>query len=579
MFETKYWLPVAHAQETERALEQLAADILVKSKRHLMSPQHLLLQNAVLLDNPDHARAALPILLQGNVVIFYFINACIILMMLQLYNSSAGFCCRKAFPPVTAIDPAPSKMPPKPVDLPTASLIGVAGKRWSKQAEQQSHTDRFKNSRALFEKLEKENSAPVKPPIFKAGTSFAFKSKDFGLKSSVSDKPGVGDQLTVSANPTQVRKTNNFLKSLDVEQKSNGPSNNVLKKTDDSEMNGASNESNSYGSSNGKVSDKPEHPDNKASDHSDSEVFIEPRSEPAISNYRAMFSRKLSSDVLPKPYHPPSSLEIRPVRRPTSTSRQDAQENGDVVSPVEALPKFSTKPTATLEKSLSKDDIAASLAAADKYLNKINSSSGTLELSNDDEAPWRSKHLLHSDHSFEKQVDDSELKGSERAEPLQGGVDLGRESEEGEAGGETDDSVSYDNVADVLSELQASGHYKADNTQTKPTNVQTRSNITDTSHYTGTRSENCAAENSLDYDSVTSTQSVYLQSKVEHTYNNINFNRNKKRVESNSDEDQYETVAPPSPPIRTHPANLPLDVSNEPEPMSVEEAQNLLSTR
>ena len=100
----------------------------------------------------------------------------------------------------------------------------------------------------------------------------------------------------------------------------------------------------------------------------------------------------------------------------------------------------------------------------------------------------------------------------------------------------------------------------------------------------------------MDYDPVpNSASSVYLESKLstkspaapsttqsDHHYNNIGaFLESKKRRESlPSDDEPYEVVAPPTPPSRRAPANLPLAQElDEVEPMSTEEASRLLSTR
>ena len=468
------------------------------------------------------------------------------------------------------------------MDIPSVSAAKIAGSRWGKSDDKQSHVDRFKNSRALFEKLEKENAAPNKPLTFKAGTSFGIKSRDADFRSKLNDKPYAGEPTSYSANAAQVRKTSNLINSSD-ELQENGmkstPEFNSSPQLNHAspQLNNSEPEKPSSRSTNGHSSFNSHANGDTTPDTDDSDVFLGPRSEPAISP-RHIFNRTLSSEVLPKPYQPPSKFEIRSVKRPSSTSRSDSIENGNAITSSEPEGSAPSKrPTPSLEKSLSKDDIAASLAAADKYLNKIQSN---VTSTPDESTPWK-----HSSPYTSSPAQDQPASPVDSA-PL---VDSADDNQD------TDGSVPYDNVADVLSELQASGHIKGPNTQQSSgneaggssdlgtpaaveNNLKDANNVDDSTSYPGFPSND---EEHMDYDPVAnSTQSVYLESKHEHhTYNNIDdFLTNKKRQESTtSDDEPYEVVASPIPPARVLPASLPLN--EEPEPMSVEEAQNLLSSR
>lgn len=469
------------------------------------------------------------------------------------------------------------------------AFASVVGRRWGKKDDKQSHVDRFKNSRALFEKLEKENSAPDKPPTFKAGTAFGFKAKDVDFKSKSFERSQLGEPTSYSASAAQVRNTTRIINSLNKPQENGSKSDSsptsmrnhvprdrtLLSSSEDNHtavpvtLNGASRS----------------HDNGHGADPSEldfSEVFIEPKSEPAY-NHRHIFNRKLSSDVLPRPYQPPTT-EIRPVKRPTSSTRLDSAEhmNGEFTGD-----RLHPKATPPLEKSLSKDDIAASLAAADKYLHKINSGSSINQIPNDEPLPWRSSlpPLPNDDHQ-EKSTEEVETFNLPQKVTETEISDIVVEDDDNHE--TADDSVSYDNVADVLSQLKASGHIVRNQNTAQQYEDRTDSNIVSTStswtkdcqdgfESSTVSNGNTHRDELVDYDSVaSSTHSVYLESKVDHhTYHNIgDF---KRRLESNSDEEPYEPVAPPTPPSRRHPANLPLCEEVEPEPMSTEEADQLLS--
>ncbi|XP_067934712.1 neurabin-1-like isoform X2 [Watersipora subatra] len=470
--------------------------------------------------------------------------------------------------------PAPTSplktAPPRRLDIAAATSAAVSVNRWNKRDDKQTHVDRFKNSRALFEKLEKENSAPNKPLTFKTGTSFGYNGRGGNSRIRYGEK----QEITVtsySANDAQIRKTSNLINYLDNAANKENKSE-ALK--DDLVPGRGDNKGSINGHSNGSL----------AVESDDSEVFTEPKSEPAIT-HRNLFDRKMSSDILPRPYQPPSKVEIRSVRRPSATSRSDVEDN----TPIrlnETETSLSSKNAKVLEKTLSKDDIAASLAAADKYLNKINNTS-TLDHTSGTETS--DTEPLHR-----PDVKQNEIKMSKYNAEGASADNLPRVPDGVDDNQETDESVSYDNVADVLSELKASGHVISKNAIHEISNGAIGDGValpskndydtpadkfvepsllipqTDESHL----------DDAMDYDhSASGTQSVYLESKPEHhTYNNIdNVTANKKRQESTtSDDEPYEIVASPTPPVRRFPSNLPQ--SEQPETMSEEEAHHLLSS-
>lgn len=447
----------------------------------------------------------------------------------------------------------------------------------------------------MFAKLEKESSGPTTLPSFKTGTTFGTKIGDVEVTKRPKEPRSLGDPTSFSASATQTRKTTNMINSMN-NQPVNGSepilnhsssslntpsfSNNVKNADISDKANGTNGISSSVPHSNGSSSNPP--------DDLYSDVFIEPKSEPA----RHIFNRKLSAEVLPRPYQAPSKVEIKSVRRPSSSSSQSDIRDTGRSAPVAAV-RSPIKSTAPLEKSLSKDDIAASLAAADKYLNKINSESTINELSSTEESmPWRSSFQ----QAGPEYVNVQEVTDEVKATPIDNvamaveGAHSAHSNEDNLGSMSNDGSVPYDNVADVLAELKASGHtgFQQPNTQLP---IVSNGNSFDQSY--DSRSHKLVNEESVTspydtaepyqepYDSVaSSTQSVYLESKVLHTYNNIHdFLGNKKRLESTSDDEPYEPISPPTPPSRHHPANLPPCDEVEPEPMSTEEAQQLLSLK
>lgn len=423
---------------------------------------------------------------------------------------------------------------------------------------------------------------------------------------------GLGDPKSFSASAAQVRQTSNWINSINNKAEDNDDGINQPKSV--SSVGGISNVASSSRPRNAYLSDKhsnetnqstnghapssPSKPEqmNGNSDQSnnivdDTNGFPEPKSEPAIS--RNVFNRQLSSEVLPKPYHAPTG--IRSVKRPdTSRLRQGSSGSGGDDPDRDRAASPAAAKRYPMEKSLSKDDIAASLAAADKYLNKIHSSDDSGSVREDEEPPlWRS--------SLDQMKSKREAGNVYTPEPVHK-----KKYEEAPEETSTDESPSYDNVADVLSELKASGH--APNTQSNNHSSVYLSNkkpwerdsivetcvdepltpSTPTASVVGGFNSNGynATVTEPEDTSTHSTSSVYLESKVtrpeEHTYNNIGeFLENKKRRESiASDDEPYEIVAPPTPPSRRAPANLPLaEELNEPEVMSNEEAQNFLSTK
>ena len=532
--------------------------------------------------------------------------------------------------------------------------------------------DRFKNSRALFEKLEKENSGPV--PSYKTGT--AFKRPD--IRGAVGVRRGLGEPTSYSAGSAQVKKTANWIKSLDNKSSDsenkdfdNQPksvsaigglrgsgsgglsdyinSDNNSTATDRNAVSSSLSDKEAKPASNGHVT--PSSPKSSAKqtngfsadshiDDTTTNGFPEPKSEP-VATSRNIFNRQLSSDVLPKPYHAPTA-GIRSVRRPDPNARLrygggssdkgddsfDSAASGDSKAPVAAARKY------PLDKSLSKEDIAASLAAADKYLNKIKSGdSGSAEAAETEEPlPWRSTPAVSVTSSHPNSI--SVESGS--SQPTTQATD---------DKSTPDESNAYDNVADVLTELRSSGH-PTPNTQSNNHVIQPaqapqqkrpweRDSIVETCvddpltprtpdapavNFTAVDSvgevnskpvsaptltvtasadlmRQSAQDHGMDYDPVpNSASSVYLESKLstksppaapsttqsDHHYNNIGaFLESKKRRESlPSDDEPYEVVAPPTPPSRRAPANLPLAQElDEVEPMSTEEASRLLSTR
>lgn len=539
------------------------------------------------------------------------------------------------------------------MDIPSARPTTAVTNRWAKKDDKQSVVNRFKNSRALFEKLEKENAGPV--PAYKTGTAFS-KRKDIESRAGV--RKGLGDPTSYSAGSAQVKKTSNWIKSLDNKPDGENKELDYQSKSVsavsgqrgvgisgyNAERNVGLSDNEDKPASNGHVPSSPKIParqDNglaavdQPNDDTMSNGFTEPKSEPVASRNN-MFNRQLSSDVLPKPYHAPTA-GIRSVRRPdTSRHRYGSGGSTDKGDNSEAMDRPPAVPARKypMEKSLSKDDIAASLAAAEKYLDKIKSgdeSASTAAKEDEEPPPWRSNLQQLKDKRSESPLMEPEPMYSDpephmsvelsppTADPTVSATITGQADS-------PDDSNAYDNVADVLSELKASGHVTPNTQPTQPNNHSSNKKpwerdsiietcvdspstptnasfnfVTANGDHSGTDTDTTptastdltrqsAEDLGMDYDPVPdSTSSVYLDSKIpssnmsaDHHYNNIGaFLESKKRKESlPSDDEPYEIVAPPTPPSRRAPANLPLAHElDEPEVMSMEEANRLLSTR
>lgn len=520
---------------------------------------------------------------------------------------------------------------PSSVSSSTTSLTST--KRWSsssKDDEKQSHVDRFKNSRALFEKLEKENSTPRS---FKLGTTFGAK-KSSNLDPHFHGNKWMKENTSQSASSAQIRKTSEHIHSFDKDFNSRTKSeDNLLAATSDpdSPRSGSSNRS--------ALTDSPrdEHrshrrtdqliksrrlrseeylgsgretpPSTEASPQKQSkpsndapprqmrygvdpsqkqngevsgrvpqELIEQPQSEPALPSDRYL-SRKLSSDLLPRPYHPPySRSEIHSVKRPQHRSDSVTSEGSE-----EQIPGSRSINTPIAQR-LSKDDIAASLAAADNYLQKIQDTPETKD----------------SDSSTISASYENFGSSSRRAEPNSGSRDASNFSKL-----PREDSASYDNVPEILAEIQDSDTTRAvyrpklaglnqssgsgtamgkepwERDSILETNVDTAPSEPDTAYGNGVN-RSSDEENTADYDS------VYLQSKPEtpneedsvheHTYNNVRTflgsAGGKKRGDYGSDDEPYETVAPPTPPVKRAAQATP---EAEPELMSSDEANKLLS--
>lgn len=312
--------------------------------------------------------------------------------------------------------------------------------------------------------------------------------------------------------------------------------------------------------------------DSKSSYDSESHVE-EPKSEPVLPSER-LLTRQLSSD-LPQPYQPDKKSEIRSVRRPfASASSTDSSRDGEkkLTDRTESRRSAGTSLAQPSEKRLSKDDIAASLAAAESYLKKINSSESS--------TPPRSPDAADSSANYEN-FSATSIPSSQQDPPSRprASSELSSTKPEG--------SASYDNVPDVLADLQADN----DNVQRRshvydPANVVKpweRDSILETNVDEGAAVAKLKHQNHVveEEEHMAEYDSVYLQSKpdvADHTYNNIHSGIKRPSTnDTQSDDEPYETVAPPTPPVkkRTGPSSLPL--AQDPEVMSQEEAQNFLS--
>lgn len=492
--------------------------------------------------------------------------------------------------------------------------------------------DRFKNSRALFEKLEKENSAP---PSFRLGTTFGAK-KASNLDPRFRANKWTDSTASQSAGSAQVRKTSELIHSFDKDFNSRTKSeDNLLAATSDPDS-PRSGSTNRFGLDDGSKDDHRSHRrtdqliksrrlrseeylggrqtppsagdvspqrqsglandvSSKQSKHATEaslrqngdlsgqvapELIEQPQSEPALPSDRYL-SRKLSSDLLPRPYHAPySRSEIHSVRRPRHRAESVNSEGSE-----EQVPQSSRSINAPMEQRLSKDDIAASLAAADNYLQKIQDTAETKD--SDSSTISASYENFTSSTRREREEPNSD------ARDMRSFSNLPRE-----------DSASYDNVPEILAGIQEPASskppYRPKSTRTNQnvgaatsvmkepwerdsiveTNVDTPPSESDTAFRNGVN-RSSDDENAADYDS------VYLQSKPEtpneeenvheHTYNNIRTflgGSGGKKVDYGSDDEPYETVAPPTPPMKraAHGRADP-----EPDIMSADEANKLLS--
>lgn len=237
---------------------------------------------------------------------------------------------------VTSSDVTPTRKsdipdgPPKKLDIPGPT------RRWKKDDEL-THVDRFKNSRALFEQLEKANSGPTKPN-FKAGTTFGPKpGTDRDTRRAVNKWNNLGQATSYSASAAQTHKT------ADLIDKIGEPSSNSV----NTHTHDRIREQISQYNKSGEVS-VPLPSQQKSEGGSPRTKCSKPVTEPSVTKpsvkdnqppafqanggqnghatRRPPYNRTLSSEVLPEPYHAPRT-EVRPVRRPGSRTTSENELN------------------------------------------------------------------------------------------------------------------------------------------------------------------------------------------------------------------------------------------------------------